>query len=228
MRVGPTLGLTRTGPASLAIMSRRSAEKGTSVVPTRRKFLESAAVVSAAPLAPKVVFADGTERAAHLGVIYDSRFREARIFGLRAEQWGAPVRSIEADITDLWQNELHGRWQSTPVALGGLTERSALFMLEQLAWEYGLRVVYQAEHVSSRDGVAKHRIKRSASLSLEHQLEAAGDGWPAVLADQMLTAPRKVASQDMAPSDAAMAAQWNEPSRLYSWIIAPKTAVADL
>ena len=195
-------------------------------MPTRRNFLESAAVITAAPLAPRLVFADGSRRAANIGVVHDARYREARTFGLRAGQWSAPVRAIEGDITDFWVSELQGRWMSTPVAIAGLTERSALFMLEQLAWDYGLRVVFHAEHDSTGQQTVAHRIVRSADSSLKSQLEAAGAGWPAVLADRMLTEPGRVASRDITPSGAAMAAFLNEPTRLHSWIIAPKTTAA--
>jgi hypothetical protein len=48
--------------------------------------------------------------------------------------------------------------------------------------------------------------------------------WPTVLADQLLTGSR-VATRDFSPSGAAMAASIDEPTKLYSWIIAPRTAV---
>jgi hypothetical protein len=197
-------------------------------VPSRRKFLESAAVVSAAPLAPTVVFANGTQRAMPMGAIFDSRHRGGRAFGLRAEQLGVPVRAIQGDITDLWLDELEGRWKSSHVAIAGLTERPALFMLEQLGWDYGLRVVYQAEHEANAEGRAQHHVVRSSLSSLSRTLEAAGASWPAVLADQVLTASGQVTSPDVTPSGAAMAAYLHEPTKLYSWIIAPKTAVASI
>jgi hypothetical protein len=161
-----------------------------------------------------------------MGVVYDSRYREARTLGLRSRQLGVPVRPIEGDITELWQDELQGRWKSTNVAIAGLTERPALFMLEQLAWDYGLRVVYQAEHEPDGLGGATHRVVRSIRTSLHRQLAAAGAGWPAVLADQLLTGAEAVASNDITPSGAAMAAYLLEPTKLYSWIIAPRPAAA--
>jgi hypothetical protein len=188
-------------------------------VPTRRNFLQSAAVVSAAPLAPKVVFADGSQQAVNIGVVYDSRHIDARAFALRAEQWGAPLRRIEGDITELWQTELQGRWREMPVAIAGLTERPALFLLERLSWDYGMRVVYQAEHETNGRGQVSHDVVRSESRGLKSQLEAAGKAWAA-----MLTGSGDVSSQDTTPTSAAMAASLDEPVKLYSWIIAPKPA----
>jgi hypothetical protein len=191
-------------------------------VPTRRTVLKSAAALSATPLAPRIVFADGQAPAVLDALVIDSRHTEARAFGLRASEWGAPLRKIQGDITDLWIDELNARWQANPAAVAGLTERPALFVIERLAWDRGLRVVFEAEHLPV-DGGAVHNVVRSASARLEAELGAAGQGWPAELADQLLTGSR-VATRDYRPSGAAMAASIDEPAKLYSWIIAPRTA----
>lgn len=195
-------------------------------MPTRRTILQSAAALTAAPLTPGVVFAGGTRPAAHMGVLYDHRHREARAFRLRAAQWDAPIAGTQdGDITDLWQNYLSVAWKSKPAALAGLTERPALFLLEQLGWQHGMRVLFLAEHEASGQGRWMHRIVRSSMPALKGQLEAAGIGWPAVLADQLLTAPQEVASKDVTPTGAAMAASLDEPLRLHSWIIAPRSVI---
>jgi hypothetical protein len=197
--------------------------KGEQIVPSRRDFLQSAAVLSASPLAGRAVFAaDGRDLAALDAVVIDQRHADALSFGRRAADWGAPVRAIEGDITDLWQRELLARWQAAPAAVAGLTERPALFLLERLSWEHGLRVVYEAEHASSERGVA-HNIVRTADARLERVLAEAGSAWPRILADTLL-AGSGVASGDAGPSDAAMAAYLGEPTKLYSWIIAPRSA----
>lgn len=191
-------------------------------MPTRRNILKSAAVLSATPLAPKIVFADGQPPAVLDALVIDSRHSQARAFGRRAGRWGAPLRIIEGDITDLWLNELDARWKSKPAAVAGLTERPALFLLERLAWDRGMRVVFEAEHLPTGSG-GVHRVVRSANAGLESELGAAGQSWPAVLADQLLTGSQ-LATRDYRPSGAAMAASLDEPTKLYSWIIAPRTA----
>lgn len=193
-------------------------------MPTRRNILQSAAALSAAPLAPNVVFAKGAGAAAQMGVLYDHRHREARAFRARAAQLHAPIHGTpDGDITDLWQHYLREAWGAKPMALAGLTERPALFMLEQLAWEHGMRVFFQAEHEADGQGSWTHTMLRTSEPGLKGQLEAAGDSWPAVLAGQLLTAPQQVASKDLTPTGAAMAAELNESSKLLSWIIAPKS-----
>lgn len=191
-------------------------------MPSRRDFLQSAAVLSASPLAGRAVFANGRDIAALDAVVIDKRHADAQSFGRRAAQWGAPVRTIEGDITHLWQHELLARWQSAPGAVAGLTERPALFLLERLAWDHGLRVVYEAEHAPSGQAATAHSVVRTADTGLKNALAEAGPAWPHVLADALLSGA-DVASRDFGPSDAAMAAYLNEPTKLYSWIIAPRS-----
>lgn len=192
-------------------------------MPTRRTILQSAAALSAVPLAPSVVYGSGTKPAPDIAVLYDHRHAAARGFRLRAAQWHVPVHGMHGDITDLWQNHFRTAWKSNPTPLAGLTERPALFLLEQLGYEHGMRVLFQAEHESSGKGRWTHRILRTSMPGLQRQLEAAGLAWPAVLADQLLTAPRDVASKEITPTGASMAASLNEPTKLLSWLIAPRS-----
>jgi len=195
-------------------------------VPTRRTVLQSAAALSAAPLASGVAFADGARPVAHLSVLYDHRHQAARAFSLRAARWDAPIAgTLDGDITELWQNYYSIAWKKQPAVVAGLTERPALFLLEQLSWQHGMRVFSQAEHEQTGDGAWTHRVLRSSKPGLSGQLEAAGAAWPDVLTDQLVTAPQDVASKDMTPTGAAMASYYLEPDKLYSWIIAPKSTV---
>jgi hypothetical protein len=194
------------------------------LVTNRRQFLQTAAVLSAAPLAGRAAFAPGHASTALAAVVVDSRYCEARDFGARAALLGAPLRAIEADITDLWQHELLGRWKASPAAVAGLTERPALFLLERLAWDYGLRVVFEAEHASAGQGVAAHRVVRTADPRLALELEAAGSNWTSILADA-LVAGTDAAARDFRPTSTGLAARLDAPTTtLYSWIIAPRTA----
>jgi hypothetical protein len=192
-------------------------------VPSRRDFLHSAAVLSATPLAGQAVFAAGREPVALKGVVYDRRHVESRSFAGRAAGFGAPIRAIEGDITDLWQHELAARWQAGATAIAGLTERPALFVLERLAWDHGLRVVFEAEHVPDAAGFAEHRLVRTANPALALDLRSAGPSWPVALADRLFSGTR-ITTRDFTPSGAALAAHLAEPVKLYSWIIAPRSA----
>lgn len=186
----------------------------------RREFLQAAAVLTSAPLLNRVTFADGGTAVALNAVVFDSRHPQACNFAARAGQLGAPVHAIEADITEIWQSELLKRWQTGPAVIVGLTERPALFLLERLAWDHGLRVVFEAEHAP--DGAA-HRVLRSGDAGLAGQLAAAGRDWPRVLADSVI-AGTDATTRDYRPTDAAMAAYPGAPVTLHSWIIAPRQA----
>ena len=188
----------------------------------RREFLQAAAVLTTAPLAGRAFAGSGS--AARLdAVVVDTRHAAARDFGRFAELAGAPRREVQGDITDLWQKELAPRWRQAPAALAGLTERPALFLLERLAWDQGLRVVFEAEHLPDGTGGMQHRIVQCADPALGRELAAAGADWPAVLAYALIAGSR-AATRSALPSGAAMAAHLAEPVKLYSWIIAPRSA----
>jgi hypothetical protein len=188
----------------------------------RRRFLQTAAALSAAPLAARVAFAEGRPALLLDALVVDERHREARAFGSRARSLGAPVRPIDGDITQLWQHELLGRWRARPAAVAGLTERPALFLLERLGWDHSLRVVFQAEHAANGAGGFRHTLRRSGASDLALDLAAAGPGWPAVLADAFVAGSPPPA-RNLRPTDAALAAR-DEATTLYSWIIAPRQA----
>lgn len=73
---------------------------------------------------------------AGLRVIFDEQFSACRAFAAEATRAGAPIQAIRGDITNLWFDDLHRRWQDGPAAVAGLTGYGALFCLEQLAWDH--------------------------------------------------------------------------------------------
>lgn len=190
----------------------------------RREFLQAATALSAVPLVGKAAFAIGREPVALDAVIFDIRYSEAHDFAAHAGKLGVSLCEIEGDITDLWQNELLDRWKAKPAAIAGLTERPALFLLERLAWDHGLRVVFEAEHTLAGQGRAEHRVFRTGNTELINELFSAGRSWPGILADNLI-AVSGASKRDFRPTDTALAASLDEPAKLYSWIIAPRTAV---
>jgi len=185
----------------------------------RREFLRGATVLSATPLLNRVTIAIAGETVPLESVIYDSRHPAANEFATHAGMLGAPLLAIDGDITSVWQKKLVKHWQAAPAALLGLTERPALFLLERLAWEYGLRVVFEAEHVPDS---AEHRVIRTGDAGLAHELAVAGRNWPRVLADHMIS-DTLVRARNFYPTSSALAEQPDEPVKLFSWIIAPRT-----
>ena len=78
-------------------------------------------------------------------VLFDQRFAASREFGRDAQWRGQHVQGFNGDITDVWYHDLHPRWQHGPAAIAGLTAHGALFCLERLAWDVGMRVTHRVE-----------------------------------------------------------------------------------
>src|SRR5580658_2190210 len=79
-------------------------------------------------------------------VVFDARFTVSVAFGSAARSIGMTTNSIHGDITDLWFHDLDARWGKSTVAVAGLTAQGAIFCLERLAWDHGMRVVFRGDH----------------------------------------------------------------------------------
>jgi hypothetical protein len=77
--------------------------------------------------------------------IFDHRFAAGRQFASSSEARGIATRPIANDVTSLWYSELHPLWKQQPVATAGLTTYGALFCLERLAWDHGMRVLHREQ-----------------------------------------------------------------------------------
>jgi hypothetical protein len=80
-----------------------------------------------------------------LGVVYDTRFHESRVFAERSRALGLRAHAIAGDMTRLWYDEIYPHWQQRPTALAGLTAHGPLFCFAELARDVGMRVVFRAE-----------------------------------------------------------------------------------
>jgi hypothetical protein len=85
--------------------------------------------------------------------LFDNRFAQAReIARAAAAVDGAALRGFSGDLTELWRDELDLRWRAAPMILGGVTTGHALFVLETLAADRGMRIARRAE-LAERVGV---------------------------------------------------------------------------
>ncbi len=182
----------------------------------RREILKAAAV--------SVLPAGGFRRMAAPAVLIDSRHAQAR--GVRAELMarGVPVRTLrDGDITQLWMREIDPAWRDKPVPVAGLTERAALFCLEQLSFSYGLRVVYHGEHIVHPGGRTRHALLRGgSSVGLcVRDLERSGALWPALIAEAFAQDRPQTRRARVGRSEAALEPALPAGARLLtSWIIA--------
>jgi hypothetical protein len=78
-------------------------------------------------------------------VIFDERFPASVAFADQVRREGLPVHGIRGDITALWFHDLDLRWKQGPAAIAGLTDANALFCLDLLARDKGMRVQARTE-----------------------------------------------------------------------------------
>lgn len=127
---------------------------------SRRDFLKISAAFSGwlagAAQAASPLTLPGATSTVQSGELYkvlgDARHPASVAFVAAAEADGLRGHVLSSgDISKLWLNELQAVWQSAPVAIAGLTDAAPLFCLEQLAGQYGLRVL-QRETVVTEQG----------------------------------------------------------------------------
>ncbi len=168
-------------------------------MPNRRRFLQAAAALSAAPAVGAAGSANAAAPSVDL-VVYEDALPDSRAFGRAALALGARVRRISAaDITALWSGELRQMWRGGSAVIAGMTTRQPLFCLEQLAWDAGMRVAFREAHVNEQ-----------------------GQDWPAYAAQGLLS--RRL--DGPAPEMLTMADTLDDAPHLYSWIIAPAASRA--
>jgi hypothetical protein len=156
-------------------------------------------------------------------VVFDARFPVSVAFGTAARSLGIATHSILGDITDLWFHDLDARWGSSPVAVAGLTAQGAIFCLERLAWDQGMRVVFRGDHQYLPDGSIEHVLTGPESvMNQAFGLPDDGDDWGTRLASlvahvpegQFVPAKATLRARAAAPKSA-------EPEPLISWVVAP-------
>jgi hypothetical protein len=197
---------------------------------SRREFLQVGIAALALPisaraaLSPTPAASDSTIAVTPLyKVVFDERFPASVAFGAEARSLGLPTHSIRGDITDLWFHDLDARWKKSPVAVAGLTAQGALFCLERLAWDHGMRVVFRGDHQYLPDGAIEHVL--TGPESIVHQatgLRDDGDGWAPRVASLVARLPEAQSVPAKATIHARAAAPAGaEAEALISWVIAP-------
>jgi len=196
---------------------------------SRREFLQVAGVALALPISARAgskptsaALAGETAPAQLYKVIYDERHASSRAFAAEVARLGAPVHAIQGDITDLWFRDLDARWKKQPVAIAGLTEHGALFCLERLSWDHGMRVVYRADHTYRADGYMEHELSGSERMLREAvDLSASGPGWSTRVASLLTRCPAARAQASKLTVVTPAVRQAGDPEHLVSWVIAP-------
>jgi hypothetical protein len=190
---------------------------------SRREFLQIGIAASAWPLAVRADLARGALAAPVplYKVVYDTRFADSAAFGRSALAAGHSVHAIDGDMTRLWYDDLYHRWREAPVAIAGLTAHGALFCLERLAWDHGMRVVFRAEHAPSRDALV-HELSGPADMLSAARASVCRADWAAGMADVVAACPAgRAAIESTRAHGPAVAAFGHDADSLWSWVIAP-------
>jgi hypothetical protein len=122
---------------------------------TRRCALQLGAVGLAGGLAPVGGWArdvseiGGDERLAR--AVFDGRFAESVTFARELQGRGVATSAI-SDLAALWYQDLRSHLRSTSLPLAGLTDRAALFCLEELARDLHMKVVYRVDRTVLPEG----------------------------------------------------------------------------
>jgi hypothetical protein len=156
-------------------------------------------------------------------VVFDERFPASVAFGAEARSLGLPTHPIRGDITDLWFHDLDAQWKKKPAAVAGLTAQGALFCLERLAWDHGMRVVFRGDHQYLPTGAIQHVLTGSERVVQQAtSLRDAGDDWALRVAGILARVPEDHSTPAKATIHGRAAAPANtEAEDLISWVIAP-------
>lgn len=191
---------------------------------SRREFLKAGLAASAWPIAARADIAAPQPAVAAISiykVLYDTRFPASVEFARRAAGRGLAVHAMAGDMTRFWYDDLYHRWRKEPAAIAGLTAEGALFCLERLAWELGMRVVYRGEHTPGAGACVAHRFEGPAQWLPAAAAATTDAAWAAALADVVVECPRGRVQRHAAHSLTARAAAAPSSEVLFSWVIAP-------
>lgn len=193
----------------------------------RRQFVRSGLALAAglpavaATAAPWLPGAAAMRRLRPERFVFDARFDAAVAAARVAAAIGVPAVGVEGDLTRLWYDDLDLEWKRAPMTIAGVTTPQALFVLETLAADHRMRVVYRGEHDLEPDGRRLHRLTGPAAL-IEHW--PSGPFWPA-LGECLMRCPasRATASIDIETVEPEAAAGSARAGSLCSWVIAPRS-----
>ncbi len=120
----------------------------------RRQFIHTSLALSAASVAPLSFLEQVLEVPAGQTVdldafIADGRYVESLAMATSFNEHDITVHRIEGDVTPLWVGHLSQQWRIGPRVMAGMTGRDALFVLETLAWDHGMRVTHRETLIPS-------------------------------------------------------------------------------
>jgi hypothetical protein len=187
----------------------------------RREFVQGG-LCATALAASGVALAADASRLPIYKVVIDERFAASRAFGAQAARLGAELLPTQGDVTSIWYSDLYFQWKNAqPGAIAGLTTESALFCLDILARDVGMRVVYRGDHCAANGVHFEHQAVGPADVVREITALGSSAAWANTTATALLACPKN----DLRPTalrvgPALAAADVDSSTALVSWIIA--------
>jgi hypothetical protein len=199
----------------------------------RRDVLRVGLAISAVPMLDSIVSLFSGARPSHEnlptvarafaldGFVFDNRFIESGEAASSAGRHGAKLHEIDGDVTDLWYRHLDLHWRNKPGAFAGITGGDALFVIENLAWDRRLRVVYRGRHAPPVGGLVEHVLTGPVGLVTAAHASIEGGAWTELMGSNIARWP---GSRERAKTIELTTAQEGASERrstLISWIVAP-------
>lgn len=193
---------------------------------TRRHFLAGGAGASTL-LAGGAVFGPQQVRSGMLPlslVIYDERFSPARRFAATAQSIGARIHAIQGEVHALWYDNLAPLARAAGTAFAGMTNQQTLFLLEMVAAEAGMRVIYRAHHDRLNGPASRHEsFGPTEVLASTTPLPPHAHEWAEAAARLVLEWPATMTSIRAGHSTIGEARlRAPQAEQLVSWIIAQR------
>jgi len=193
----------------------------------RRDVLRAGAALPAASLAGlpfNGAFGAAGQSLALERFVFDVRFAESGAIAEHVKRLGTRLSPVADDLMTLWYDELDLAWREKPMALAGVTLADALFVLETFALDRGMHVVYRGEHGLVENGRITHHLAGPAPLI--EMLNPLPADWESALAKAITECPLGAPRTARAELVSAGRELSLRDVPLYSWIIAPRAAVA--
>lgn len=150
--------------------------------------------------------------------LFDERFAEAQGFASVFEARGMPTTGIRGDVAALWYHDLKVQLLGARLPIVGLTDRAALFCLEELARDVGMKVQGRIDHTIDRAGALTHQAVGPATWIAAGRRLGPGQGFGRVMAS-LLTDPALHGESFVAQKHAGPFAGADK-KQLVSWWIA--------
>ncbi len=130
----------------------------------RRSVLKIGATTVAGALVHMSAFGKNASRSGYERAVFDDRFQPCRAFAAELASAGVLTSAIRGDVAKLWYEDLRAALSKRQAPVAGLTDRTALFCLEELARDVNMRVVFRVDHTIELDGLAQHLAAAEASI----------------------------------------------------------------